>query len=98
MIGMTTIEKENDPDIRKFWEENIIGFLNNDVKWKYENSFRSRADLTKTVNGKLVTTLDECLLDKDIGGFVGAYLFDDVEAVKESAEIMKNIFSDLENY
>ncbi len=46
----------------------------------------------------MVATLDECLLDEDIGGFVGAYLFDDVEAVKESAEIMKNIFSDLENY
>jgi hypothetical protein len=37
-------------------------------------------------------------LDEDIGALVGAYLFDDVEAMKESAEIMKNIFSDLENY
>ena len=98
IIGMTPIEKENDPDFRKSWAENIIGFLNNEIKWKYENTFRFRADLTKTLNGKVVAALDECLLDEDIGGFVGAYLFDNIEAVKESAATMKNIFSDNENY
>jgi hypothetical protein len=34
-------------------------------------------------------------LDEDIGGFVGAYLFDDVETVKNNSEIMKNIFSEI---
>jgi hypothetical protein len=43
----------------------------------------------------LVAALDECLLDEDIGGFVGAYLIDIVEAVKKSAVTMKNIFSDM---
>jgi hypothetical protein len=38
--------------------ENIIDFLNKEVKWKYENTFKFRADLTKTVNGKSVGTLD----------------------------------------
>ncbi len=47
--------------------------------------------LPKLLNRKLVAALDECLLDEDIGGFVGAYLFDNVEAVKESAATMKNI-------
>jgi hypothetical protein len=37
-------------------------------------------------------------MDEDIGGFVGAYLFDDAEAVKQNTEIMKNIFSVMENY
>jgi hypothetical protein len=91
IIGMTPIEKENDPDFRKLGAENIIGFLNNEIKWKYENTFRFRADLNKTL---MVAALDECLLDEDIGGFVGAYLFDNIEAVKESAVTMKNIFSD----
>ncbi len=98
ITGMTPIEKENDQDIRKSWAENIIGFLNNDKKWKYENTFRFRADLTKTLNGKVVAALDECLLGEDIGGFVGAYLFDNIEAIKESAATMKNIFSDNKNY
>jgi hypothetical protein len=38
------------------------------------------------------------MLDEDIGGFVGAYLFDDVESVKQNSDIMNNIFSDKENY
>jgi hypothetical protein len=38
------------------------------------------------------------MLDEDIGGFVGAYLFDDVESVKQNSDIMNNIFSDMENY
>ncbi len=46
----------------------------------------------------MVAALDGCLLDEDIGGFAGAYLFDNVEAVKESSVTMKNIFSDKENY
>ena len=37
IIGMTPINKENDPEFRKVWAENIIAFLNNEVKWKYEN-------------------------------------------------------------
>ena len=98
IIGMTPINKENDPEFRKVWAENIIAFLNNEVKWKYENTFRFRADLTKNMNGKSGGTLDECMLDEDIGGFVGAYLFDDVESVKQNSDIMNYIFSDMENY
>jgi hypothetical protein len=35
---MTPIEKENDSDFRKLWADNIISFLNNESKWKYENT------------------------------------------------------------
>ena len=66
IIGMTPIKKENDPEFRKVWAENIIAFLNNEVKWKYENTFRFRADLTKNMNGISGGTLDECMLDEDI--------------------------------
>ncbi len=51
------------------------------------------------MNGKSGGTLDECMLDEEnIGGFVGAYLFEDVESVKQNSDIMHNIFSDMENY
>ncbi len=50
------------------------------------------------MNGKSGGTLDEWMLDEDIGGFVGAYLFDDIESVKQNSDIMNNIFSDMENY
>jgi hypothetical protein len=35
---------------------------------------------------------------EDIGGFVGAYLFEDIESVKQNSDIMHNIFSDMKNY
>jgi hypothetical protein len=43
------------------------------------------------------SSLDECLLDEDIVGFVGTYLFDDVQKVKESNKIMTAIFGNEEN-
>ena len=33
---------------------------------------------------KVSSSLDECLLDEDIGGFIGSYLFDDIGLIKES--------------
>ena len=35
--------------------------------------------------------------DEDIGGFVGTYLFDDIQKVKESNKIMTAIFGNEEN-
>ncbi len=35
-----------------------------------------KADITLTSDEKVSSSLDECLLDEDIGGFVGSYLFD----------------------
>jgi hypothetical protein len=53
--------------------------------------------LTKLVNGKVAGCLDEALLDEDIGGFVGMYLFDAVDDIKNNTEIMGDIFSHPEN-
>jgi hypothetical protein len=50
--------------------------MNNEIKWKYSNNFKFRGDLTKMINGKVANCLDEVLLDKDIGGFVGMFLFE----------------------
>jgi len=41
---------------------------------------------------KVSSSLDECLLDEDIGGFIGSYLFDDIGLIKESDEVMNAIF------
>jgi hypothetical protein len=75
----------------------IIHYLNNDIKWKYENLFKFKADVTRTLEGKVCSGLDECLLDEDIGGFVGTYLFDDIQKVKEISKIMTAIFGNEEN-
>jgi hypothetical protein len=97
IIGVAPVKKEDNEEYRKAWADKIINFLNNDVKWKYDNTFRFRADLTKTVEGKVIGSLDECLLDEDIGGFVGKYLYNSVSEIKNNLEIMKNIYGNEEN-
>jgi len=54
-------------------------------------------DVTRTLEGKVCSSLDECLLDEDIGGFVGTYLFDDIQKVKESNKLMTALFGNEEN-
>jgi len=97
IIGIAPQEKENNAIFRKFWADKIIQYLNNDIRWKYENMFKFKADITLTSDEKVSSSLDECLLDEDIGGFVGSYLFDDIESIKENDKVMKAIFGHKEN-
>ena len=71
--------------------------LNNDVKWKYENLFKFKVNVTRTLESKVCSILDECPLHEDIGGFAGTYLFDDIQKLKESNQIMMAIFGNEEN-
>jgi len=48
-------------------------------------------------NDPINSSLGECLLDEDIGGFVGTYLYEDVDDIKNNIQIMKNIFGHEEN-
>jgi signal recognition particle GTPase len=97
ILGMAPQEKENDGSFRKVWAEKIIHYLNNEIKWKYKNIFNFKADNTRTLENKVCSSLDKCLLDKDIGGFVGTYLFDDIQKVKESTKVMMALFGNEEN-
>jgi hypothetical protein len=82
---------ENDTEFHKNWADKIINFMNNEIKWKYSNIFKFRGNLAKSLNGKVTSSLDEVLLDEDIGGFVGMFLFDSVEEIKDDKDIMKDI-------
>jgi len=37
------------------------------------------------------------LLDEDIGSFVGMFLFDSVDNIKDNSDVMKDIFGNVEN-
>jgi len=97
IIGITPQAKENDAIFRKSWAEKIIQYLNNNIRWKYENTFKFKADITLTSDEKVSSSLDECLLDEDIGGFVGSYLFDEIALIKQNDKVMKAIFRHKEN-
>jgi hypothetical protein len=43
------------------------------------------------------SSLDEVLLNEDIGGFVGLYLFDKVNEIKDNKEFMGLIFGNKGN-
>jgi GTP-sensing pleiotropic transcriptional regulator CodY len=84
-------------DFGRVWAEKIISYLNSEVSWKYENIFKFKADITRTFNDQINSSLEECLLDEDIGGFVGTYMYEDVDDIKNNIQIMKNIFGHEEN-
>jgi hypothetical protein len=96
-LGIAPQESENDNEYRKKWADKIINFMNNEIKWKYSNNFKFRGDLTKMINGKVASCLDEVLLDEDIGGFVAMFLFDSVDDIKDNNDVMKDIFGNVEN-
>ena len=96
-LGIAPQESENDNEYSKKWADKIINFMNNEIKWKYSNNFKFRGDLTKMINGKVANCLDEVLLDEDMGGFVGMFLFDSVDDIKDNSNIMKDIFGNVEN-
>jgi len=78
-LGIAPQESENDNEYRKKWADKIINFMNNEIMWKCSINFKFRGDLTKMINGKVANCLDEVLLDEDIGGFVGMFLFESVD-------------------
>jgi len=49
------------------------------------------------INGKVANCLDEVLLDEDIGSFVGMFLFESVDDIKDNNDVMKHIFGNVEN-
>jgi hypothetical protein len=53
--------------------------------------------MTRNKNGKIDSSLDEVLLNEDIGGFVGLYLFEEVNTIKDNKEIMGYIFGNKKN-
>jgi hypothetical protein len=96
-LGIAPQGSKNDNEFHKKWADKIINFMNNEIKWKYSNNFKFRGDLTKIINGKVANCLDEVLLDEDIGGFVGMFLFDSVDDIKNNSNVMKDIFENVEN-
>lgn len=97
IVGTAPDDRENDETFRKDWAAKIIDYLNNKITWKYANNFKFKGDLTRLFNGKVAHCLDEVFLDEDIGGFVGKYLYDSYDSIKDNSDIMDEIFSNPEN-
>ena len=97
ILGVAPMEHENDAEFRQKWANKIIEYLNKNVTWRYSNVFKFKGDLTKMFNGKVAHCLDDVLLDEDIGGFVGRYLYDSYDLIKDNKDVIEDIFSNPEN-
>jgi len=75
----------------------FVNFLNNDVAWKYPQTFVLVQDET-TGDGKKIGKIDNYVMNSDIAGYLGKYVFDnDPSEVASSVEMMDEIFEAPEN-
>jgi hypothetical protein len=77
---------------RRKWAQNIVEALNK-VDWTWGQSFLFCGDETLTPIGKM----DKYLLNQDLAGVLGAYIFEDVEEVLSDTAELENIFGVEEN-
>lgn len=97
ILGVAPDDRENSPDFRKRWAEKIINYLNSEITWTYQNVFKFKADLTRVSDNSIVSCLDECLLDEDLGAFVGVLFQEKQTKVIHNELLMKSIFGNSEN-
>lgn len=97
ILGVAPENYENNPDFRKRWAEKIINYLNSEITWTYQNVFKFKADITRVSDNSVVSCLDECLLDEDLGAFVGVLFRNEQTKVIHNELLMKTIFGNSEN-
>jgi hypothetical protein len=88
-------EEDNNAKTRLEHAEKFIKFLN-DAPWKYPQTFTFAGDETKHdkdgENGKIIGTLDEYLLNLDIGTILKTYVFEDFESFLQDEDAINQVF------
>ncbi len=84
-------EEKNTHEFRVQHAERFIKFLNG-IDWKYPQQFNFQADETKTLNGKIATSLDMFLLNCDIVILLKVYLFENLEDFLDDTDALNGSF------
>jgi hypothetical protein len=84
-------EEKNTHEFRVQHAERFIKFLNG-IDWKYPQQFNFQADETKTLNGKIATSLDMFLLNCDIVILLKVYLFENLEDFFDDTDALNGSF------
>ena len=91
-------EEENTFEVRKRWVQGIIDCLNSHLlDFQYKQDFRFKEDETVIIGDKIDGKLDSYLMDEDIGGILGRFVYDDVESVISDKKTVSNIFGSQQN-
>jgi hypothetical protein len=90
-------EAENNEANRRQVCIDFVRYLNEDVQWRFPQSFRFVSDETVVVNGK-IGKIDRYMLNSDIAGYVGKYVFESSpQEVLASDELMNEVFENPQN-
>jgi len=90
-------ERENNATNRETLIRPFIRFLNEEVCWKFMQNFVIEKDET-IGEGKTIGKIDRYMMNADIAGFLGKYVFDsEPSEVAGSNEMMDEIFEASEN-
>lgn len=91
-LSIHAVSDAEDEVYRRKWAQNIVEALNK-VDWTWSQTFVFSGDETLTPLGKM----DRYLLNQDLAGVLGAYVFEDVEEVISDPSELQNIFGNQEN-
>jgi hypothetical protein len=84
-------EATNTPEHRRQLAETFIQYLN-ETNWQYPQQFVFAGDETEDANLEIAGTLDMYLLNRDIGGLLGTYIFEDFEGFLQDEDAVKGAF------
>jgi hypothetical protein len=95
-VGIVPPNVEYTPELLRASADRIIEYLNK-MDWTYPQSFKFVNDETIMKDGKVNGKLDDYLLNQDIGGVVGKYLYTNLYQVVSHTETINEIFGDDDN-
>jgi hypothetical protein len=88
---------ENNHSNRKAWTERVMNIAKTVGIWRFPPIFEYAGDESISKDDSMVDKLDMHLLNADIGGYLGRYIFDDVNDVLKDDYYKDQIFSDETN-
>jgi hypothetical protein len=88
---------DNTPETRLVLVSNFVNFLNNDVTFRFPSTFIVGTDETVHINGR-IGSLDRYMMNADIAGFLGRYVFDSsASELMADQQMLDEIFENSKN-
>ena len=91
-VVMLPCHVENTEANRKAWAIRIITRAKTVPGWRYPASMEFAADDTKMKGGEIAGKLDDFLLNSDIAGLLGKFVFEDVKDVIDDFDTIDEIY------
>jgi hypothetical protein len=90
-------DMENNRANRKAWTERIMTVAKSVGVWRFAPVFEYAGDETVCKDDTTVDKLDMHLLNADIAGFLGKFVFDDVNDILNDSEYKDQIYENEQN-